>query len=61
MAYRTQVLDTIDIGKIVRSESHVRYTCQIYGPGEVAVPPEPADLLSEGRVSFGKQEWETSG
>lgn len=33
----------IGIGKIVRSESHVRYTCQIYGPGEVAVPPEPAD------------------
>ncbi len=30
------------IGKIVRSESHVRYTCQIYGPGEVAAPPEPA-------------------
>jgi hypothetical protein len=31
------------IGKIVRSESHVRYTCQVYGPGEVAAPPEPAD------------------
>ncbi len=31
------------IGKIVRSESHVRYTCQIYGPGEVAAPPEPAE------------------
>ena len=35
--------ETIGIGKIVRSESHVRYTCQIYGPGEVAAPPEPAD------------------
>src|SRR5260370_23501929 len=33
----------IGIGKIVRSESHVRYTCQVYGPGEVAAPPEPAD------------------
>jgi hypothetical protein len=31
------------IGTIVRSESHVRYTCQIYGPGEVAAPPDPAD------------------
>lgn len=31
------------IGKIVRSESHVRYTCQIYAPGEVARAPEPAD------------------
>ena len=39
----TQAADTISIGKIVRSESHVRYTCQVYGPGEVAVPPEPAD------------------
>lgn len=33
----------IGIGKIVRSESHVRYTCQIFGPGEVGAPPEPAD------------------
>ncbi len=33
----------VGIGKIVRSESHVRYTCQVYGPGEVATPPEPAD------------------
>src|SRR5438067_2493136 len=32
------------LGKIVRSESHVRYTCQIYGPGETATPPEPADF-----------------
>lgn len=31
------------IGKIVRSESHVRYTCQIYAPGEVATPPQPTD------------------
>lgn len=32
-----------DIGKIVRSESHVRYTCQIYAPGETATPPAPGD------------------
>lgn len=35
--------DTLTIGKIVRSESHVRYICQIYGPGEVAAPPQPGD------------------
>lgn len=35
--------DAVAIGKIVRSESHVRYTCQISGQGEVAVPPSPAD------------------
>jgi len=33
----------VSIGKIVRSESHVRYTCQVYGPGEVARQPEPGD------------------
>lgn len=32
----------MDIGKIVGSESHVRYTCQIFGPGEVASPPDPS-------------------
>jgi hypothetical protein len=31
------------LGKIVRSESHVRYTCQIDGPGESSAPPEPVD------------------
>ncbi len=35
--------DSIAIGTIVRSESHVRYTCQVYGPGEVALPPRPED------------------
>ncbi len=32
----------LGIGKIVGSESHVRYTCQIFGPGEVATPPDPS-------------------
>ncbi|HKS71446.1 MAG TPA: hypothetical protein VJQ45_13565, partial [Ktedonobacterales bacterium] len=40
--------DSIAIGTIVRSESHVRYTCQVYGPGEVALPPQPVDY------SFGR-------
>ncbi|MGO8949948.1 MAG: hypothetical protein ACLQUY_20290 [Ktedonobacterales bacterium] len=31
------------IGKIVHSESHVRYTCQVFTQGEVARPPQPAD------------------
>jgi len=31
----------VSLGKIVRSESHVRYTCQIYGAGEIAQPPAP--------------------
>lgn len=33
----------VNIGKIVRSESHVRYTCQVFGPGETDTPPSPGD------------------
>ncbi|HZC06782.1 MAG TPA: hypothetical protein VE338_14190 [Ktedonobacterales bacterium] len=32
-----------NIGKIVRSESHVRYTCQVFGSGETDTPPSPGD------------------
>ncbi len=39
----SSALGAISIGKIVRSESHVRYTCQVFGPGENPGPPEPAD------------------
>ncbi|MBO0781501.1 MAG: hypothetical protein J2P37_21995 [Ktedonobacteraceae bacterium] len=31
------------IGKIVKSDSHINYVCQIYGPREVEVQPAPAD------------------
>src|SRR3984893_13331467 len=31
------------IGKIVKSDSHINYVCQIYGPREVEVEPGPAD------------------
>ena len=31
------------IGKIVKSNSHIDYVCQIYGPGEVEQPPAPDD------------------
>jgi len=33
----------VSLGKIVRSESHVRYTCQVFGAGEIARPPAPTD------------------
>src|SRR5579875_1626957 len=31
------------IGKIVKSDSHINYVCQIYGPREVEVEPVQAD------------------
>ncbi len=31
------------IGKIVKSNAHTDYVCQIYAPGEVEDPPSPAD------------------
>ena len=31
------------IGKLIKSNSHTDYICQIYGPGEVEAPPVPAD------------------
>ena len=31
------------IGKIVKSDSHINYVCQIYGPREVEVEPGPPD------------------
>lgn len=31
------------LGKIVRSNSHIDYVCQVYAPGEVEQPPDPAD------------------
>lgn len=34
---------SIEIGKIVASDSHVRYTCQVFGAGEIERTPEPVD------------------
>src|SRR6266699_5196325 len=31
------------IGKIVKSDSHINYVCQIYGPREVEVEPDTSD------------------
>lgn len=33
----------VAIGKVVRSNSHIDYVCQVRGPGEVAVPPSASD------------------
>src|SRR2546423_15053484 len=35
--------ESMFIGKIVKSDSHINYVCQIYGPREVEVQPAPAD------------------
>lgn len=32
------------IGKIVKSNAHADYVCQIYTPGEIPAPPQPADF-----------------
>jgi hypothetical protein len=34
----------IQLGKIVKSDSHIRYLCQVFGAGEVAAPPRPVDF-----------------
>ncbi len=31
------------IGKIVKSNTHIDYVCQIYGPGEIVAQPRPPD------------------
>lgn len=31
------------LGKLIKSNAHTDYVCQIYGPGEVETPPTPAD------------------
>ena len=33
----------MSIGKIVKSDSHISYVCQIHGPREVETQPVPAD------------------
>ncbi len=36
-------LNNITIGKIVKSNTHIDYICQIYGPNEDKYTPEPID------------------
>lgn len=40
--------DTTEIGKIVKSNTHVDYVCQVYGPGEIIAQPKP------GAYAFGE-------
>lgn len=35
--------EQMNIGKIVKSESHISYICQIFGPHEMEVQPAPPD------------------
>ena len=46
------------IGKIVKSNTHIDYVCQVYGPGEVDPPPQPADYTFG---AFVEMEMEGSG
>lgn len=34
---------TTPIGKIVKSNTHIDYVCQVYGPGELVAQPLPTD------------------
>jgi hypothetical protein len=34
----------VELGKIVKSDSHVRYMCQIFAAGEVSAPQRPVDF-----------------
>jgi hypothetical protein len=40
------------IGKVVKSNTHVDYVCQVYSANEVAVSPQPADYCFGGFVSI---------
>lgn len=47
----------IQIGKVVKANSHTDYVCQIYGPGEIQSPPSPNDYAFGAfvRVALGAQ------
>ena len=32
-------MNAVQLGKIIKSNSHTDYVCQVYGPGEVEAPP----------------------
>lgn len=36
-------MGAMQLGKIVKSDGHVSYVCQVYGRGEVRQPPQPDD------------------
>jgi len=47
------------LGKIIKSNSHTDYICQVYGPGEVETPPAREDYAfgSFVRVELGNDRW----
>ena len=47
------------IGKIIKSNSHTDYICQVYSPGEVETPPAPEDYAfgTFVRVEMGNDRW----
>jgi hypothetical protein len=49
------------VGKIVKSNTHVDYVCQVYGAGEVLVCPQPNDYCFGTFVSITLEENGTSG
>jgi hypothetical protein len=52
-------MSTIPLGKIIKSNSHTDYVCQIYGPGEIKRPP-PREEYAFGtfaRVKLGEGHW----
>lgn len=35
---------TVAIGKVVKSNTHIDYVCQVYNPGEIEPCPQPSDF-----------------
>ena len=44
------------IGKIVSSNSHIDYVCQVYGPAEAAATPQPRDYAFGSFVAVEREE-----
>jgi len=44
------------LGKIIKSNTHTDYICQVYSPGEVETPPAPEDYAFV-RVEMGNDRW----
>ena len=49
----------MSIGKIIKSNSHTDYICQVYGPGEVETPPSREDYAfgTFVRAGLGSGRW----
>ena len=49
------------IGKVVKSNTHIDYICQVYGPGEYDPEPAPADYAFGGFVAIEMEPDQPSG